>query len=432
MLKTIICDNKNYEKKLLKYISNGEVFNENRKKIVSNIIEDVRQNGDIALIKYTKKFEKKIYKNSKDFLVSQEEIEKAAGQCSKDFHKSINLAVKRIKSYQNKIFPKTSFYKDKQGIKLGCIWSALSSCGLYVPGGKALYPSSVLMNAVPAQIAGVKRIVVVTPVLDKKISPEILVACKASGVTEIYKVGGVQAVAALAYGTKSIKKVDKIVGPGNAYVAEAKKQVYGQVGIDSIAGPSEVLIIADSTCNAKWIAIDLISQAEHDEEARAILITDNSKLINEVKYYLGFFINRISRSKIAKKSLLNNGLAILIDNIDESYKIANFLAPEHLEIMSKNKKKLFKKITNAGAIFLGNYTPEALGDYVAGPSHVLPTSGNARFESGLSVIDFLKRTSYIEANKNGLNKVAKAIQILGESEGLDAHVKSALIRFSKD
>ena len=283
-----------------------------------------------------------------------------------------------------------------------------------------------------SQKAGVKRIVITSPANNNQLSPEVLVAANAVGINEIYKIGGAQAIAALTFGTESIKRVDKIVGPGNSFVTEAKKQLYGYVGIDSIAGPSQILVIADRHNNPKWVAMDLLSQAEHDEEAKAILISNSKDFINKVNKYLLKFLKSIKRTEIATKSIKNNGLAILIEEIDFAHCIANYIAPEHLEIMTKNKKSLAKKIINAGAIFMGEYTPEAFGDYIAGPSHVLPTSGNARFESGLSVLDFLKRTSYIEANKKGLKNTLHSIETLGNSEGLDAHVKSAKIRFSKD
>ncbi len=431
MLKKIKCTKKDYKIKLEKFISLNNENNLNRARTVSKIIEKVRKRGDYALLSISKKLDKATFKNTNELLVTRKEFNEAEKNCSKGFHKAVEEAVDRITKYQKKLLPKSFYFKDKEGINLGCIWTCLSSCGLYVPGGKAFYPSSVLMNAIPAKIAGVKRIAMTTPVNNKKIKPEILVAAKAAGIKEVYKLGGAQAIAALAYGTKLIKKVDKIVGPGNAFVAEAKRQVFGYVGIDSIAGPSEVLIIADRYCNPKWVAIDLISQAEHDEEARAILITDDADFLTKVNKNIKEYLKKINRSAIANISIKNNGLGILMKNLNEAYLVSNYIAPEHLQIMSKNKKNILKKITNAGAIFVGKYSPEALGDYIAGPSHVLPTSGNARFDSGLSVLDFLKRTSYIEASKKGLYKVIKPIEIIGNSEGLDAHVKSALIRFSK-
>ncbi len=432
MLKIISCNKLNYEKKLYSYVNDVSTNNKKRSEIVSKIIKKIKKNKNSALLKYANELENNNFENFKSLKVTPKEISNALSQCSQSFHDSVKLAVQRIVSYQRKLMPKNLYYKDKLGIKLGSIWSPLASCGLYVPGGKALYPSSVLMNAVPAKVAGVKRIVITTPANDNQLSPEILVAAKAVGINEIYKVGGAQAIAALTFGTETIKRVDKIVGPGNSFVAEAKRQLYGYVGIDSIAGPSEILVIADKHNNPKWVAMDLLSQAEHDEEARAMLISNCKDFINEVNTHLLSFLKSIKRTKIATKSIKKRGIAILIKDINFAHNIANYIAPEHLEIMTKNKELLAKKIINAGAIFMGEYTPEAFGDYIAGPSHVLPTSGNARFDSGLSVIDFLKRTSYIEANKKGLKNTLHSIETLGNSEGLDAHVKSAKIRFTKD
>ena len=432
MLRLITCNKSNYAKKLYSYVNNASINNKKRSRIVRNIIEETKKNKNTALLNYSNTLENNNFKSFKNLKVTQQEISDAKRKCSQAFHDSVKLAVQRITSYQKKLMPKNLYYKDKLGIKLGSIWSPLASCGLYVPGGKALYPSSVLMNAIPAKVAGVKRIVVTTPANNNRLSPEILVAANEAGINEIYKIGGAQAITALAFGTESIKRVDKIVGPGNSFVTEAKKQLYGYVGIDSIAGPSEILVIADNNNNPKWVAMDLLSQAEHDEEARAILISNSKDFIIKVNRYLLNFLKSINRTKIATKSIKKNGLAILIKDINYAHCIANYIAPEHLEIMTKNKKFLAKKIINAGAIFMGEYTPEAFGDYIAGPSHVLPTSGNARFDSGLSVLDFLKRTSYIEANKTGLKNTLHSIETLGNSEGLDAHVKSAKIRFSKD
>ena len=432
MLKIITCNKSNYEKKLYSYVNNTSINNKKRTEIVSNIIKKIKKNKNTALLNYSNELENNNFKNFKSLKVTPEEISNALSQCSQAFHDSVKLAVQRIMSYQKKLMPKNLYYKDKLGIKLGSFWSPLASCGLYVPGGKALYPSSVLMNAIPAKIAGVKRIVITSPAQNNQLSPEILVAANAIGINEIYKIGGAQAVAALAFGTENIERVDKIVGPGNSFVTEAKKQLYGYVGIDSIAGPSEILVIADRHNNPKWVAMDLLSQAEHDEEARVILISNSKDFIKKVNKYLLIFLKSIKRKKVASKSIKTNGIAILIQDLNFAHCVTNYIAPEHLEIMTKNKKSLAKKIINAGAIFMGKYTPEAFGDYIAGPSHVLPTSGNARFDSGLSVLDFLKRTSYIEANKRGLKNTLHSIETLGNSEGLDAHVKSAKIRFSKD
>ena len=431
MLKKIKYSDVTYEKSLNKYIKKSELYLKQKSELVSKILDDISRYGNKALIKYIDKFENIKVTEEKKLSVSLRDIKKASTYCSKDFLKASNLSIERVSQYQRKLLPKSFKYKDKIGMKLGCIWSPIDSCALYVPGGKAFYPSSVIMNAVPAKLAGVNRIVITTPSISGKIRPEILAIADMLGIKEVYKFGGAQAIGAMTFGTETIRRVDKIVGPGNAYVAEAKKQVFGNVGIDSIAGPSEIMIVADKNSNPEWIAIDLLSQAEHDEEASPILVTDSEKIINAVNFNIKKFLQILSREKIAKASLKTNGLAIFIKSIESSYKIINKLAPEHLEIMVKNNTNLVKKIKNTGAMFIGNYSPESLGDYVAGPSHVLPTTGNARFESGLSVLDFLKRTSYIEATKKSLAKVVNSIETLANSEGLDAHAKSAVIRFRK-
>lgn len=431
MLKVINCNNENYRKKLTQYLENDVLNSETRVKIVRKIIKEVKVGGDKSLINLTRKHDKNNFKNIKEIQVSANDLTNSLKFCTKEFIKSTKLAIKRIKSYQKKLLPKNLLYKDKIGIKLGCLWTPIDSCGLYIPGGKAIYPSSVLMNAVVAKLAGVKRIVLVSPAKNKKIRCEILASAKLAGVDKVYMIGGAQAIAALTYGTETIEKVDKVFGPGNAFVAEAKKQVFGDVGIDSIAGPSEVMIIADKYSNPEWIAVDLLSQAEHDEDARAILVTDSLELIKSVNYYISKYLKTLDRKEIANISIKKNGLSIKIPNLKEAYKIANFVAPEHLQIITNDYKKIIKKINNAGAIFVGSYTPEAFGDYVAGPSHVLPTSGNARFESGLSVIDFFKRTSYLEANKTSFFKLSSDISNLANVEGLTAHALSANIRYIK-
>ena len=431
MLKIISCDNLNYASKLKKYLEKDVLKSKKRIEIVRNIITAVKEGGDKALIKFTNKYENNNFKTIKEIQVSDALINNSYKHCSKNFIKSTKIAIRRVKNYQKKLLPKNILYKDKIGTKLGCLWKPLESCGLYIPGGKAIYPSSVFMNAVAAKLAGVKRIVLVSPAKEKKVRAEILAAAKLSGVNKIFMIGGAQAIAALTYGTKTIQKVDKIFGPGNAFVAEAKKQVFGDVGIDSIAGPSEIMVIADKDSNPEWVAVDLLSQAEHDEDARPILVSDNLEYINSVNNHIQKHLKKLTRKKIATLSLKNNGIAIKIPKISISYKIANLIAPEHLQIISKYSKELTKKINNAGAIFVGGYTPESFGDYVAGPSHVLPTSGNARFESGLSVLDFFKRSSYIEASKESLSSVVSVINNLAEIEGLTAHALSTNIRFQK-
>ena len=353
MLKIITCNKSNYEKKLFSYVNNVSINNKRRSEVVSNIIKKIKKNKNTALINYTNELENNNFKNFKNLKVTPKEISNALNQCSKAFHDSVKLAMQRIISYQKKLMPKNIYYKDKLGIKLGSFWSPLASCGLYVPGGKALYPSSVLMNAIPAKVAGVKRIVITTPANNNLLSPEILVAANAVGISEIYKIGGAQAIAALTFGTESIKRVDKVVGPGNSFVTEAKKQLYGHVGIDSIAGPSEILVIADRYNNPKWVAMDLLSQAEHDEEARVILISNSKDFILRVNKHLFSFLKSIKRTKIATKSIKKNGLAILIKDINFAHCVTNYIAPEHLEIMTKNKKLLAKKIKKCRCYIYG-------------------------------------------------------------------------------
>ena len=345
---------------------------------VTNIIKNIRANKDAALFEYAKKFDR-FDANSANIRVTKEEMDIAHDKCDRKLYDALELAFKRVRSYHERQVPVNEKYDDDAGFTLGWKWNPIESVGIYVPGGKAFYPSSVIMNAVPAIVAGVKRIAMAVPAPDGILNPTVLVAARICGIKEIYKMGGAQAVAALAYGTETVQSVTKIVGPGNAYVAEAKRQVFGHVGIDMIAGPSEILVIADSFNNPKWIAADLLSQAEHDEDARSFLITDSEIFARKVVYEIEAMVERLDRKEIALKSLKNNGLIVIVSDIEDSSIIANRIAPEHLEICTKNPESISKKITNAGAIFLGEYTPEAIGDYIAGPSHVLPTSSNARF-----------------------------------------------------
>ena len=391
-------------------------------KQVSDILYHVKTRDDQAVLDYTNKWDKTTFKKSADFVL------KAQPKCSSDVIKALELAASRIREYHEQQLPKDNLYTDKTGTKLGWKWTPIQRVGLYVPGGRAAYPSSVLMNAIPAVVAGVKELVMVVPTPGGEVNPAVIAAAKIAGIEEIYAIGGAQAVGALAYGTGTIRKVDKIVGPGNAFVAEAKRQVFGIVGIDMIAGPSEILVIADDTANPKWIAADLLSQAEHDENARAILVTPSNKLADAVIVEIGKILPTLSRQKIAEASWINNGLIIITKDLDEAVEIANDIAPEHLEVMTKNPETLAKKITNAGALFIGHYTPEAIGDYIAGPSHVLPTSGTARFSSGLSVYDFLKRTSLIQCSAESYKAIATSASRLAGEEGLTAHKLSVDIR----
>lgn len=394
---------------------------------VATIIAKVEQEWDKALLAYTKMFDR-FDATAENIKVTAHDIADALALCSPELIKSIKVAAERIRSYSEKQMPENLDYTDAEGVRLGHRWSPLDSVGLYVPGGLAAYPSSVLMNAIPAKVAGVKRLAMVVPAPDGKLSPAVLAAAHVAGVDEIYKVGGAQAIAALAYGTKTIAPVDKIVGPGNAYVAEAKRQVFGKVGIDMIAGPSEILIIADNKNNPAWIAADLLSQAEHDKDAQSILITDDQAFADAVEAQIKIILADLPRADIAGASWDQNGTIILVQNWQEAVQLANAIAAEHLELAVENPEALLTGIRHAGAIFLGRYTPEAIGDYIAGPSHVLPTSRTARFSSGLSVFDFLKRTSIIGCSEAALAKLSPYTEVLATSEGLGAHALSITTR----
>ena len=427
MINKINYNDKNFYETIENYFSDDMSQNIDISKKVSEIIKDIKENGDDAVKKYSKYYDDYDYQ-TEEIRVSDKEISEAKNNCDKEIITALKIAADRISSYQKKLIPKDFIYNDDANMDLGCKWTAIDSCGLYVPGGKAVYPSSVLMNGIPAKLAGVNRLVMTVPAPSGYINPLILAAAEIAGIHEIYKLGGVQAIASLAFGTKSIKKVDKIVGPGNAYVSEAKRQVYGTVGIDSIAGPSEILVVADSFNNPEWIALDLLSQAEHDELAKVILITDSNEFAVLVEKAIESNIKKLQRMEIAKKSIKNNGLIIIVPNIKVVPKLVDLFAPEHLEILTKENDFLVKEVNNAGAIFIGPYTPEAIGDYIAGPSHVLPTNRSARFDSGLSILDFLKRTSVIKCSDKGIRIYANSISSIAYAEGLDAHAKSILAR----
>lgn len=396
---------------------------------VEEILEDVRKNGDSAVIKYTNKFDSKNI-SEQNVKVSVDEIKKAYENVDKKFIEAIKTAKENIWFYHEKQKQNSWMTTKEDGIILGQQIRALDMVGIYVPGGTAAYPSSVLMNTIPAKVAGVKKIIMVTPPSkDGSINPNILVAADIAGVDEIYKVGGAQGVAALAYGTKSIPKVDKIVGPGNIFVAMAKRSVYGFVDIDMIAGPSEILVIADETGDAKYIAADLMSQAEHDVLASSILVTTSQELADKVKEELERQVQYLERKEIILSSLKNYGGIIIVENMKEAIDMANIIAPEHLEVMVQEPFLLLGELKNAGSIFLGKYAPEPLGDYIAGPNHVLPTSGSAKFFSPLSVDDYIKKSSYIYYSKEGLAKVKDKAVTIAETEGLTAHANSIKVRF---
>ena len=416
-------------------VSNEEIFKReniagNVEDIVSEIIENVKANGDKALFEYSLKFDKAELKSLE---VSSEEIEEAFKKVDDEFLDILREACENIKDFHKRQVKNCFVISEKSGVVIGQKVMPIERVGLYVPGGTAAYPSTVLMDSIPAKIAGCKEIVMVSPPnKEGKINPVILAAAKIAGVDRIFKVGGAQAIAALAYGTESIKKVDKIVGPGNAFVAEAKKQVFGKVSIDMIAGPSEILVVADKTCNPSFVAADLLSQAEHDKMASAVLVTEDEEFAKKVSDELEKQIPLLSRSEIARASIDNNGKIIVAkDNLSLAIDIANEIAPEHLELCIDNPFDYLDKIKNAGSIFMGKYCPEALGDYFAGPNHTLPTSGTARFSSPLSVDDFVKKSQFTYYTSDALSKVSNKIAYFAGKEGLDAHAKSATIRFEK-
>ena len=399
---------------------------------VKDILEQVKLKKDEAVFAYTEMFDKAII-NAQNVKVTKAEIEEAYCLVDDEFLRIIRKALHNIRTYHEKQMVTSWFDAKPDGTILGQKVTALSRVGVYVPGGKAVYPSSVLMNILPAKVAGVDEVVMVTPPgKDGKIAATTLVAANEAGVDVIYKVGGAQAIAALAFGTESIPKVDKIVGPGNIYVALAKKAVYGHVSIDSIAGPSEILVIADETANPRYVAADLLSQAEHDELASAILVTTSEKLAEEVSKQVDIFVEELSRTDIMKKSLDNYGYILVADTLEDVIDIANEIASEHLEIMTADPYNVMMKIRNAGAIFIGEYSSEPLGDYFAGPNHTLPTSGTAKFSSPLSVDDFVKKTQYTYYTKDALKKVAKDVEFFANKEGLTAHAKSAVIRIEEN
>ena len=397
---------------------------------VRAIIADVAARGDAALVELTNKFDR-VNVTAATLRVTRAEIDAAAGVCDRAALDALALARERIEAYHRRQLPKDERFTDALGVELGHRWTAIEAVGLYVPGGTAAYPSSVLMNAVPAKVAGVPRLVMVVPAPDGRLNPLVLAAAKLAGVDEIYRVGGAQAVAALAYGTATIAPVAKIVGPGNAYVAAAKRLVFGRVGIDMIAGPSEVLIIADGSANPDWIAADLLAQAEHDVSAQAILITDDAALADAVVQAVEGQLKTLPRGTVAGASWRDFGAIILVGDLDAAVALTDAIAPEHLEIETGDPEHLAAKIRNAGAIFLGSHTPEAIGDYVAGSNHVLPTARSARFSSGLGVLDFMKRTSILRLDAEALRALGPAAIALGEAEGLSAHARSVAIRLNR-
>ncbi len=397
---------------------------------VAAIIADVRARGDAAVIDYTRQFDRLSVAGAADLRVSPNEIAAARGDCAADALAALELAFERIGDYHRRLMPQGFDHTDDAGIRLGARWTPVVAAGLYVPGGTASYPSSVLMNAVPARVAGVERIVMAAPAPGGDLNPLVLAAAALAGVDEIWRIGGAQAIAALAHGTETIRPVDKIVGPGNAYVAEAKRQVFGTVGIDMIAGPSEVLIVADADNDPAWIAADLLAQAEHDALAQAVLMTDDAGFANAVAAAVDARLETLPRAAIAGASWRDHGAVITLAGLDDAAPLIDRVAPEHLELACAEAESIAGIVRNAGAIFLGRHAPEAIGDYVAGPNHVLPTAGSARFSSGLGVGDFLKRTSIIGCGPDGLAAIGPAAAALADAEGLDAHALSVRLRLA--
>jgi len=394
------------------------------------IVEDVRKRGDAALIDYTAKFDRLVLTPDR-LRVSAEEIAAAGKAVSAAERDALLFARDRIEAFHRRQIPADDRYTDGAGVELGIRWTAIEAVGIYVPGGLAAYPSSVLMNAIPARVAGVERIVMATPTPDGKMNPLVPAAAEIAGVDEIWRVGGAQAIAALAYGTESIMPVAKIMGPGNTYVAAAKRTVFGQVGIDMIAGPSEVLVVADADNDPDWIAADLLAQAEHDPAAQSILVTDSPELADAVADAVERQLKTLPRAEIAAASWRDNGAIIVVASLAGAMELANRLAPEHLELAVAEPEALLTKVRNAGAVFLGRHTPEVIGDYVGGPNHVLPTARSARFSSGLSVFDFLKRTSLLKLGPDQLRALAPSAITLAEAEGLGGHARSVAIRLNR-
>ena len=398
--------------------------------VVADIIADVRARGDEALLEYTERFDR-LTLTQETLRLSDDEIAAEIQKVAPQDRTALKLAAARIRAYHAEQMPQDAWWKDASGAELGWRWTAVSAAGLYVPGGLATYPSSVLMNAIPAKVAGVERLAITVPTPDGAINPLVILAAQIAGVDEIYRIGGAQAIAALAYGTLSVAPVDKITGPGNAFVAAAKRRVFGKVGIDMIAGPSEILVIADKDNNPDWIALDLLSQAEHDESAQSILITDDADFASAVSASVDKFLQTLERRDIAGASWRDYGAIILVSDMDQAVVLSDRIAPEHLEICVDDAMGLSEKIHHAGAIFIGAWTPEAIGDYVGGPNHVLPTARSARFSSGLSVMDFVKRTTLSRMTPDALAQIGPAAERLASSEGLEAHGLSVTARLKQ-
>jgi len=420
-----------FEARFQAYLDTGRDDEERVDAAVAEIIARVRGQGDAALLDYTKRFDR-LDLTADKLRIGADEIAAAVEDCPLDVRAAIDFAATRIETFHRRQLPEGYSYEDGVGNRLGLRWTAVAGAGLYVPGGRAAYPSSVLMNAIPGKVAGVDRLVMVVPTPDGVLNPAVLAAAKRAGVDEIYRVGGAQAVAALAYGTKTIRPVDIIVGPGNAYVATAKRMVFGQVGIDSVAGPSEILVVSDAASDPAWIAIDLLSQAEHDPMARSVLIADDAAFADKVAAEVDRALETLPRAAIAGASWRDHGAIITVPDLGAAVPLIDRIAPEHLELAVADPHALAAKVRNAGAVFLGRHSPEAVGDYVAGPNHVLPTSGAARYASGLGVLDFMKRTTMIDCSAEGVAAIGPSALALAEAEGLGAHARSVAVRLGKN
>ena len=422
---------KDFDSKLQKLLNWQKTENSKIDHQVGEILTNIRQKGDIALVEYTNQFDNRNVSTIRDLIVSFDQMSQALQNISEPERSALNVSAERIIEYHEHQKIDSWSYCDEDGTMLGQQVTPIERIGIYVPGGKANYPSSVLMNALPAKVAGVNKIIMTAPAPDGQLNPMVLAAAAIAGVDEIYTVGGAQAIGALAYGTDTIKKVDKIVGPGNIFVATAKRMVFGQVGLDMVAGPSEVLIVCDGKTNPDWIAMDLFSQAEHDENAQAILVSNDNKLLEQVKMSIEKLLPSLERADIIQSSLKRRGAFILVRDLNEAVELVNYIAPEHLELSVDDPEDMLPRIRNAGAIFMGRFTSESVGDYCAGPSHVLPTSSTARFSSPLGVYDFQKRSSIVMCNEKSASKLGKTASIIARGESLTAHARSAEYRIKK-
>ncbi len=419
-----------FERRLTAALERRRAAADDVDRVVAGILNDVRERGDTAVIKYTRRFDD-LKLTADRFRIPEAEIDAAVAACDRNARSALDLAARRIRDFHARQRPEDLDIEDDAGVRVGWRWTPIEAAGLYVPGGTAAYPSSVLMNALPAKVAGVRRLAMVVPTPGGAINPLVLTAARIAGVDEIFRIGGAQAIGALAYGTQTIRPVDKIVGPGNAYVAAAKRRVFGTVGIDMIAGPSEVLVVADAGADASWIAVDLLAQAEHDPAAQSILITDDAGFADAVTAAVTDHLATLERRAIAELSWRDHGLVIVVEHLDQAPALIDRIAPEHLQLATEDPETLLGKIHNAGAVFLGRLTPEAIGDYVAGPNHVLPTARSARFSSGLGVLDFVKRTTLVGCTPGGLAAIGPAAIALAEAEGLGAHARSVAMRLNR-